>query len=245
MVQELMNAYTNNTSLLIMSAITFAIGYIEYIYSFRLVIKEKCAPYPIWMHTFYFAHDFTGAVVFYMLAKNNNWFWFFTAASIALLIWNCFEIFNLYMAIKVERQEIWGKFYNSPVTVGQPLSRVIGQIALMFVIVNLFRVFMNDEVMFKWFAFTNIVMAVGPGYLWNERKSRKGSSIGLAIVIFIGTVNTFLPAGYGMWTTTFAYFNQPWFYITGAVVSAYAFRNIIMLLKFPKKESKDDKKAIW
>lgn len=245
MVQELMNAYTNNTSLLIMSAITFAIGYIEYIYSFRLVIKEKCAPYPIWMHTFYFAHDFTGAVVFYMLAKNNNWFWFFTAASIALLIWNCFEIFNLYMAIKVERQEIWGKFYDSPVTVGQAVLRVIGQIALMFTIVNLFRVFMNDEVMFKWFAFTNIIMAVAPGYLWNERKSRKGSSIGLAIVIFIGTVNTFLPSGYGMWTTTFAYFNQPWFYITGAVVSAYAFRNIIMLLKFPKKESKDGKKAIW
>jgi hypothetical protein len=245
MVQELMNAYTNNMLLLIISAITFAIGYIEYIYSFRLVIKEKCAPYPIWMHTFYFAHDFTGAVVFYLLAKNNNWFWFFTAASVALLIWNCFEIFNLYMAIKVERQEIWGKFYNSPVTVGQALSRIIGQIALMFVIVNLFRVFMNDEVMFKWFAFTNIVMAVGPGYLWNERKSRNGSSIGLAIVIFIGTVNTFLPSGYGMWTTTFAYFNQPWFYITGVVVSAYAFRNIIMLLKFSKKESKDGKKAIW
>ena len=29
MVQELMNAYTNNTSLLIMSVITFAIGYVR------------------------------------------------------------------------------------------------------------------------------------------------------------------------------------------------------------------------
>ena len=245
MVQELMNAYTNNTTLIIISAITFVIGYIEYIYSFRLIIKEKCAPYPIWMHTFYFAHDFTGAVVFYMLAKSNDWFWFFTAASMALLIWNCFEIFNLYMAIKVERQEIWGKFYDSPVTVGQAVLRVIGQIALMFTIVNMFRVFMNDEVMFKWFAFTNILMAVAPGYLWNERKSRKGSSIGLAIVIFIGTVNTFLPAGYGMWTTASTYFDQPWFYITGVVVSAYAFRNIIMLLKFSEKESNDGKRAIW
>ena len=163
MVQELMNAYTNNTTLLIMSAITFAIGYIEYIYSFRLVVKEKCAPYPLWMHTFYFAHDFTGAVVFYMLAKSNDWFWFFTAASIALLIWNCFEIFNIYMTIKVERQEIWGKFYDSPVTVGQAVLRVIGQIALMFTIVNLFRVVMNDEVMFKWFAFPNIIVGVAAG----------------------------------------------------------------------------------
>ena len=88
-------------------------------------------------------------------------------------------------------------------------------------------------------------MVVGPGYLWIERKSRKGSSIGLAIVIFIGTVNIFLPAGYGMWTTASTYFNQPWFYITGVVISAYAFRNVIMPLKFPQKESKDGKKVIW
>jgi hypothetical protein len=26
--------------------------------------------------------------------------------------------------------------------------------------------FMNDTVMFKWFALTNVVMAVGPGILW-------------------------------------------------------------------------------
>lgn len=245
MINEIMNSYTNNTNLIIISAFTFLIGYLEYIYSFGLVIKERKAPYPIWMHTFYLAHDFTGAVVFFMLAKNNNWFWFFTTASIALLIWNCFELFNLYMAVKVERQEIWGKFYDSPVTSRQAILRIIGQVALMAVVVNLFRVFMNDEVMFKWFAFTNILIAVAPGYLWNERKSRKGSSIGLAIVIFIGTVNTFLPPGYGMWTTATKYFDQPWFYITGVIVSAYAFRNVIMLLRFPVKEKNDGKRVIW
>ena len=240
-----MNSYTNNPNLIIISAFTFFIGYLEYIYSFRLVIKEKSAPYPVWMHTFYLAHDFTGAVVFYMLAKNNHWFWFFSAASVALLIWNCFEIFNLYMAIKVERQEIWGKFYDSQVTVKQAVLRVVGQVALMAVVVNLFRVYMNDEVMFKWFSFTNILIAVAPGYLWNERKNRKGSAIGLAIVIFVGTVNTFLPNGYGMWTTASKYFDQPWFYITGVVVSAYALRNVIMLLKFPAKEKVDGKRVIW
>ncbi|AVK49342.1 hypothetical protein AXY43_15790 [Clostridium sp. MF28] len=245
MISEIMNSYTNNTNLIIISAFTFLIGYVEYIYSFRLVIREKSAPYPIWMHTFYLAHDFTGSVVFFMLAKNNNWFWFFTTASVALLIWNCFELFNLYMAVKVERQEIWGKFYDSPVTVRQAILRIMGQVALMAVVVNLFRVFMNDEVMFKWFAFTNILIAVAPGYLWNERKSRKGSSIGLAIVIFIGTVNTFLPPEYGMWTTASKYFDQPWFYITGVIVSLYALRNVIMLLRFPIKEKNDGKKVIW
>jgi len=245
MINEIMNSYTNNTNLIIISVFTFLIGYAEYIYSFRLVIKEKSAPYPVWMHTFYLAHDFTASIVFFMLAKNNNWFWFFITASVALLIWNCFELFNLYMAVKVERQEIWGKFYESPVTVRQAVLRIIGQVALMAVVVNLFRVFMNDEVMFKWFAFTNILIAVAPGYLWNERKSRKGSSIGLAIVIFIGTVNTFLPPGYGMWTTAAKYFDQPWFYITGVVVSAYALRNVIMLLKFPIKKKDNKKRVIW
>lgn len=246
MVQEFISSYTNNLNLVVISAIVFAIGYIEYIYSFRLVIREKCAPYPVWMHTFYFAHDFTAALVFFQLARQNDFFWFFTLASIALIIWNCFEIFNLYMAVKVERQEIWGKFYNAAVTEKQAIFRIIGQIAVMFVVVNLFRVYMNDVVMFKWFSFTNILMAVAPGYLWAERKSRKGTSVGLSIVILIGTVNTFLPPGYGMWTTALKYFDQPWFYITGVVVSTVALYNVIMLIKFPAKErAEGEKKPIW
>jgi hypothetical protein len=245
MVDELMASYTDNIPLLIISFYTFLIGYMEYIYSFRLIMREKLAPYPVWMHTFYFAHDFTGAVIFFLLARKHDWFWFFTLASIALIIWNCFEIFNIYKAVTVERQHIWGKFYDSPVTVNQALLHVIGQIALMFCIVNLFREFMNDEVMFKWFAFTNILIAVAPGYLWNERKSRQGTSIGLAIVILVGTINTFLPPGLGMWTTALKYFDQPWFYITGMVSTAFAVRNLVMVIKFPPKEHVGGKKPIW
>lgn len=246
MLQEVINSYTNNLTLLYISAFAFAIGYLEYIYSFRLVLRERCAPYPVWMHTFYFAHDFTGAVVFFRLAQQYDYFWFFSGACIALLIWNCFEIFNLYMAVKVERQEIWGKFHDSPVTERQAIQKILGQIAVMFIVVNLFRVFMNDVVMFKWFCFTNILIAVAPGYLWAERKSRRGASVGLSIVIFIGTVNTFLPPGYGMWTTASPYFDQPWFYIAGVIISAAALRNVILLLRFPAKEIiPGQKKPIW
>src|SRR5690606_18153676 len=112
--------------------------------------------------------------------------------------------------------------------------------------VNLFRVFMNDEVMFKWFCFTNVLIAIAPGYLWAERRSRHGASVGLAIVIFIGTVNTFLPPGYGMWTTALSYFDQPWFYISGVVVSLVALRNVFLLLSFPPKVRQPGEKApIW
>lgn len=245
MIEEIIHAYSNKPELLWISAIAFAIGYLEYIYSFRLVIRERLAPYPVWMHTFYFAHDLTGAIVFFNLAQQYEFFWFFTGASIALMIWNCFELFNLYMAVKVERQDIWGKFYNRPVTKTDAVLRILGQIVLMLVVVNLFRVFMDDQVMFKWFAFTNILIAVAPGYLWAERKSRDGASVALALIIFIGTVNTFLPPGWGMWTTALSYFDQPWFYMTGVVVSAYALYNLIMLWRLPAKVSADGRKPIW
>lgn len=245
MVQDIIKAYTDNTVLLIISAITFGFGYLEYIYSFRLVTKEKLAPFPIWMHTFYLAHDVTASLVMFYLAQQNDWFWFFTLGGVALAIWPLFEVYNLFMAVKHERQEIWGKYYNEPVTQKQAILRVIGQVALMVVVVNWFRISMGDEVMFKWFVFTNIVMAVGPGYLWNERKSRKGTSIGLAITILLGTINTFLPPGLGMFTTALPFFDQPWFYVTGVIASAFALRNLIMLLKYPAKGNMNGKKAIW
>ena len=209
------------------------------------MLREKSAPFPIWMHTLYLAHDATGAVVFLQLAREHHYFWFFTLASIALVIWNAFECFNLVMAVKVERQEIWGRLYDGPVSVTNAVSRTAAQVVLMVSVVNIVRVFMNDTAMFKWFALTNVVMAVGPGILWSERRSRKGSSVGLAIVILIGTVNTFLPPGYGMWTTATPYFDQPWFYIAGVVVSAIAFRNVVMLLRFAHKEPIGARKAIW
>jgi len=245
MTEELMRSYSTNPMLLWLSAFTFLIGYLEYIYSFRLVLREKSAPFPVWMHTLYLAHDSTGAVVFLMLARQHHYFWFFTMASIALVIWNGFECFNLFMAVKVERQEIWGKYYDGPVSVRSAVYRIAAQVVLMVSLVNVVRVFMNDTAMFKWFALTNVVMAVGPGILWSERRSRKGSSIGLAIVIVIGTVNTFLPPGYGMWTTATPYFNQPWFYIAGVVVSVIAIRNLLMLLRFPPKMPGRNGGVIW
>jgi hypothetical protein len=245
MVEEFIQSYTDNPRLVAISAIAFLIGYLQYIYAFRLVNREGSAPYPVWMHTFYFAHDFTGAVVFYLLAREHGFFWFFSGASIALIIWNCFEVYSLYMAVKVERQEIWGRFYSAPVTVSQAVYRIVGQIALMFCVVNLFRVFMNDVVMFKWFAFTNVLMVVAPGFLWNERMSRRGTAVGLAIVNLVCAIYTFLPPGYGMWTTASTYFDQPWFYITGVVVTLYGAHNLLMLLRFPAKPVVDGRAPIW
>jgi hypothetical protein len=245
MIPEFIAAYQTKPALWLISGVTFLIGYLEYVYSTRLILAEHKAPYPVWMHSFYFAHDVTGAVVFARLALAHRFFWVFTCTSVALLIWNVLEIFNLAMAVKYERQEIWGHAYVQPVTRRQAWLRIAGQTLLMLCLVNLLRVFMHDELMFKWFALTNVVIAVGPGFLWERRKTRHGSAIGLALVILIGTINTFLPPGLGMWTTALAYFNQFWFYALGIVACAYALRNLVLLLRLPPKQAVGGRRAIW
>jgi hypothetical protein len=245
MISEFITSYQTRHALWLISGFTFLIGYLEYIYSTRLVLAEHRAPYPVWMHSFYFAHDVTGAVVFARLAMAHGFFWVFTATSAALLIWNLFEIFNLIMAVRYERQEIWGAATRHPVTERQAWCRIAGQIVLMLALVNVLRVFMHDEVMFKWFALTNVLIAVGPGFLWERRGTRQGASVGLALVILVGTINTFLPPGLGMWTTALGYFNQFWFYAIGVVATAYALRNVFVLLRLPPKPSVDGRRAIW
>ncbi|MCR3759006.1 hypothetical protein KYB31_08390 [Clostridium felsineum] len=225
--------------LLIVAVFTFFIGYMEYVYSFKLVRREKSAPYPVWMHTFYFAHDSMGAMVFALASKATGGFWFFTVASIALVVWNIFEVYNLYKCIVVERQEIWGHLYNKPVTIKKAFIRVIGQIIVFIGVVNLFRIFMNDPYMFKWFIFTNILIAIVPGLYWEKRKTQIGASYKLAIVILIGTINSFLPVN--MWSLSSNYFsisNNPWFYLIGIISVGFAIRNIVVLKRLPKKPTK-------
>jgi hypothetical protein len=239
MVEEIIRAYTNNPVLVGISGVTFLFGYLEYILAVRIIMKEKRAPYPVWMHTFYLAHDVTAGTVFLLLARQYHGFWFFRLGSVGLYLWNIFEIYCLYAAVRYERQEIWGKFYDSEVTARQAVLRVVGQIVMMFCVVNLFRVYMHDDVMFKWFSFTNILIAIAPGYLWNERKTRRGTSIELAVVIVLGTANTFLPPGLGMWTTASRYFDHPLFYLTGVVCTAYALRNLWVVIKKPREAAPD------
>lgn len=251
-VDDFVNAFSTDNprfALIVgIAALTFFFGYMEYIYSFQLVRREKSAPYPVWMHTFYFAHDSMGAIVFALASKALGGFWFFTAASIALVIWNLFEVYNLYKCIYVERQEIWGHLYDRPVTVKEAWIKVISQIIIFIGVVNLFRVFMNDPYMFKWFIFTNILIAIAPGFYWEKRKTQIGASYKLAFVILLGTINSFTPVN--MWTLTSDYFSfseNPWYYIIGIVSIGFAARNIYVLKKMPQKPKvlEDGSKSVW
>lgn len=224
------------TLLLFIAGFTFLIGYLEYVYSFKLIRREHSAPYPVWMHTFYFAHDSMGAIVFAAASKAVGGFWFFTAASIALMVWNLFEVYNLYKCIYIERQAIWGHLSDQPISVKDAWLKIIGQLIIFIPMVNLFRIFMNDHGMFSWFIFTNILIAIVPGFYWAKRRTQVGASLQLAIIILIGTINSFHP--WNMWALTsdyYAFSNNPWFYCLGIISIGFAIRNIMVYLKLKPK----------
>lgn len=246
MYDQLISAFTlDNHRLLVASALTFGFGFWEYVYSFRLIRREGKAPFPIWMHTFYFAHDSSWAVILLVAAHRYQWNWFLTAASIALFVWTAFEVFNLYKAVTIERSEIWAQYYGADMSVRSALFNVLAQVAAFLTIVNLLIVYMGAGSVLQWFALTNIVMAAGPGVLWLRRGSRDGASVGLAIVILAGTINTFLPVG--MFVTALPdVFDTPWFYLAGIVFTGIAMSNLYKLTHFaPKSVAPGAPRPIW
>lgn len=248
-LQEFMDAFSFSNpdivTVLIVSGITFFFGYLQYMYSLRIVIREKKAPFPVWMHTFYFAHDFTSAMIFFNLARENDNFWIFNIVGIAMLIWCSLEVWSFYMTVKYERQEIWGYDKGGKeVSKEYAIFNIVMQVILMFGIVNVARIFMGDVAMVKWWLFTNVVMCTVPGIFWIKRNTRSGASVGLGIVLVLTAIATFIPGS--MWTLISDSFNQPWYYALGVVVLAIAVRNLIVLLKLPPKEHiPGEKKPIW
>lgn len=159
----------------------------------------------------------------YSLSK-HNWHWFLVGTSFALVVWTLFELFNLYKAVKVERHEIWGAYYPNEITEKQTVVNILFMVVAFYAVVNVFRIFMGEGSVLQWFAMTNVVMAAGPGILWMRRGSRKGSAVGLAIVILLGTINTFIPNGMFVLSLPDV-FDHPWFYITGVIFTFIAASN--------------------
>jgi len=246
LLQEIIDAYSNNAAQMnLLSLIPYVGGFVVWIYFYLLPIKEKKLPIPFWLITMWFAHDSTGALVFFRLAQQHDGFWFFKSTSIALATWCVIEIIGMCIIIKYARQDIWGKYYPATVTARQATLSTVAEIIMMVCIVNLLRVYMNDESMFKWFSMTNAVFAIGPWYLIRGRNSRAGSSIALSIIFVISVAQTFAPPGIGMFTTASSFFDQPWFYIAGVVFTLMAMGNFVRLLRLPPKVTVEGKWTIW
>ncbi|MGY4101859.1 hypothetical protein ACW2Q0_20235 [Nocardia sp. R16R-3T] len=245
-IDRLVEAYNfGNISLLIASAITFGFGFWEYIYSFRLVRRERRAPFPLWMHTFYFAHDSSWAVILFLAASRHHWHWFLLGASIALVVWTLFELYNLTLAVRVERVEIFSGYFGENVSARTAIAVIVAQILVFYGVVNLLIQFMGEGSFFQWTVLTNMVMAAGPGLLWLRRGSRDGGGMGIALVILGGTVNTFLPTSMFVLALP-EVFDTAWFYLTGVIFSGLALFYVWTVARYPAKARvAGEKRPIW
>jgi len=235
--------------LMVATVLSFFFGYMEYIYSFLLIRREKKAPYPVWMHTFYFAHDSSWAVIMFVTASRNDWYWFFWAAGAALVVWNLFEVYNLYKVITVERQEVFGGVVAGEVTARQATFYVVMQLFAMYALVNVLISLMGPGSMMQWFLFTNMLIASAPAVVWLKRGAqtgtRYGASLGLGIIILLGTINTFHP--WSMWVLSMPQvFNTPAYYYTGVVFVVIAADNLYRLAQLPAKTPTEEiPRPVW
>ena len=72
-----------------LTAIVLAVifGLLVYIFPIILTETEKRGPYPLWMHTFYFAADFMGIWVFLDAWKATDHFILFLLLAIGEAVW--------------------------------------------------------------------------------------------------------------------------------------------------------------
>ncbi|MBR2790640.1 MAG: ABC transporter permease [Eggerthellaceae bacterium] len=213
--------------------ITFILGFLVYVYSFILVVREKSAPYPLWMHTFYCAADFMGIWVFLAANEAVGGFWFFVLGAVGEVVWVGFEIFCLYHAVTTERVALFGK----DGTLKHAILVTLAEIAIFFVSLNFLRVELGDVSMFKFWIFTQVIIVCAPGLFWRERGTRLGACWQLVVVLVLVAIMSFNPLG-NMWSLISPYFApavNPWYYVMGAVVFCFAIYDVVVYAKLPKK----------
>jgi len=239
-------AFTNNPAQMFPAAIVaIAVGYIYYVYAFRIARREKVSTVPVWLHAFFLADDSTAAVVFFNAARNHDWFWFYILFAVGMLVWVGFEIYCIWFALKHERLTLTGDRVP-PLSMKQGWAYAGALYLVSLCVVNLVRTWTGDEVMMIMFTVCNILAVTVPPIYWLKSPTREGASMGMAINMILIAFTNFLPPGFGWWTTASAYFDHPVWYVSGVVITGYAIAAAVMLSKKPAKvQIPGQPKPIW
>lgn len=233
---------------LVVAAIPFIIGYIQYVYAIRLLLSENKGPLPFWMHCFYLAHDSSWSYIAGSAASRYDNHWLLRGMSTALLVWSVLETFCIYKAFTVEKEEVFEKLFGKKVTFKEMLAYWIFLQATMYAVVLLFIWYVSDDRwdgVLHWFAFTNILIVVGPVQLWLERGCRDGLSMGLAVTNVFCAIFTFAP--FSMWVVALPeVFDNRVYYGTGVVTFMCSLYMCWILRRYPAKQSKiGGQQPIW
>lgn len=233
---------------LTVAGISFAIGYIQYVYAIQLVVREKKGPLPFWMHCFYLAHDSSWSYLTGSVAPLYDNHWLLRSISTALFIWSALEVFCIYKAFTAEREEVFDRLFGGKATLKQMVVYWALLQASMYAVVWMFIGYVGKDHwdgIFQWFAYTNVLIIMGPANLWLERGSRDGLAMGLAITNVFCAIFTFAP--FSMWVVALPeVFDNKVHYATGVVMFVYSLYMCWVLRRYPaKRATKPGQKPIW
>lgn len=215
-------------------ALAVVFGLLVYIIPLWLVEREKCGPYPLWLHTFYCAADFMGIWVFLAAWGNYDHFLLFLLLAIGEAIWVAMEIWCLYRAVTYEREINWKP--------GTEMSAMIRDIAIQLVVfyvgLNFLRFELHDETMWKFWIFTQVLITIAPGLVMEKRGTRLGNNMALQVVFVCVALVSFNP-WCNMWLAIapdlFSLEANPWYYLMGVVCLFFAIRGCVIYKRLPEK----------
>lgn len=217
------------------TGITASLGFFQYFYCIYITHRDGLGPFPLWMHLFFFAHDTTWSYLLYQAGPAYDNHPLFAGSAKALAVWSFVELYCIYRAVTIEREGVFGLQQDRQSLQQAYMQCVLHLLTYYALVLGLIHL-IGRESFLQSALFTNIALAVGPGALWHERKTRQGTSLVLATLLFIGTLNTFAP--WSLWLVAVpAVFNTPAFYFTGLVCSAAAAFNLYVAVSKPPRRA--------
>jgi hypothetical protein len=209
---------------------TYAFGFAQYITSMVMQQRNKDCPFFFWQHAWYFGHDLTFVLLFHQWFYQVD-FWLFRVLWAGCVAFVGIEIYSLYLTVKNERQAVWGRFYDGPVSVRTGWLRGIALYAIGLALFWTIRAAIGDVMCLVLMMSTNATLAIATQFKLETNKVRQPGSVWLGWFIVLGTILTFAPPGVGFFATAVAALDEPWFYALGAVSVVCAVRYLVVALR--------------
>ncbi|CEI41640.1 hypothetical protein FVEN_g3710 [Fusarium venenatum] len=237
----------DDTPVMVGSAACFVIGFLQYIYAIRLLIREGQGPIPFWMQTFYVAHELTFVYLFAEAAPRYDYHWFFTSTSFSLAVWAVLEIFCMWYTIQSPKDRIATfshLFGRHPATSSILTYTAFLQLA-MFALVWVLIEFLGPGSFMLTGALTNVLLIIGPTHEYLSRGSRNGLSIGFCLTNVACVVWTFAPFSLGA-TVLPEIFDKTIMYVAGTILLGYSVWLTTVVASYPAKTAmKGQPVPIW
>lgn len=225
--------YANQTLVVSLAFATYAFGFVQYLTSIYMQVKNKHCPFYFWQHCWYFGHDLTFSLLFHQWFVKIG-FWLFEVLCIGCMCFVVIELCSLYMVVKNERQETWGQFYSGKVTEKSAWLRGISGYVIGFALFMIIRIAIGDPMCLVLMMSTNAILAIFAQFRLEEvGKREKGINV-LSWATLFGTILTFCPPKYGFFATCVTALNAPWFYVLGAMCIICAVRFLVKSYQLPR-----------